>query len=82
MGLYDKEDLVRELTLHAKDFKGSGIEELLGETNLLSIVSKFHPFVPQIFLEFYVNLSKDTGHLVQIFRRQLCGDIGSSSLLA
>ena len=49
-------------TLHAKDFEGSVIEELLGETNLLSIVLKLPPFVHQIVLEFYVNLSKDMGN--------------------
>ena len=43
-----KRTLVRELTLHAKDFEGSRIEELLGETNLLGTVSKLPPFVHQI----------------------------------
>ena len=33
-----KRTLVGERTLHAKDFKGSGIEELLQETNLLSTI--------------------------------------------
>ena len=56
-----KRTLVEEGILHAKDFKGSGIEELLGKTNLLSTVSKLPPFVSQIMLEFYVNLSKDMG---------------------
>ena len=52
---------IGERTLHAKDFEGSRIKELLGETHLLSIVSKLPPFVSQIMLEFYVNLSKDMG---------------------
>ena len=50
---------MKKRTLYAKDFKGLRIEKLLRETNLLGIVSKSPPFVYQIFLEFYVNLSKD-----------------------
>ena len=45
--------------MHVKDFKGSKIEEFLGETNLLSTMSKLPPFVSHIVLEFYVNLLKD-----------------------
>ena len=56
-----KRTLVEEQTLHAKDFKGSRIVELLEETNMLGTVSKMPPFVPHIVLEFYVNLSKDMG---------------------
>ena len=52
---------IGERTLHAKDFEGSRIKELLWETNLSSTVSKLPPFVSQIVLEFYVNLSKDMG---------------------
>ena len=48
-----------EHSLHSKDFAQSGIMELLGEMNLLGFVSKLRPFVTQIVLEFYVNLSKD-----------------------
>ena len=56
-----KRTLVGERTLHAKDFEGSRIEELLMETNLLRAMSKLPPFVSQIVLEFYVNLSEDMG---------------------
>ena len=52
-----------ERTFHTKDFECSGIVELLRETNLLDIVSKLLPFVSQIVLEFYVNLSKDMRNL-------------------
>ena len=51
-----------ERTLHGKEFEHSGIAEFLDETNLLDIVSKLHPFVAHIVLEFYVNLSKDMGN--------------------
>ena len=51
-----KRTLVGEPTLHAKDFEGLGIGELVGETNLLGTVSKLSLFVPHIVLEFYVNL--------------------------
>ena len=48
-----------ERTLHSKDFEHSKIEKLLRETNLLGTLSKLPPFVPQIVMELYVNLSKD-----------------------
>ena len=50
-----------ELTLHSKDFECSRIVELLGKTNLLDFVSKLLPFMTEIVLEFYMNLSKDIG---------------------
>ena len=55
-----------ERTLHSKDFAIFGIVELLGETNLLGTVSKLPPFVLQIILKFYVNLSKDMGNVVSL----------------
>ena len=45
-------------------------------TNLLGTISKLPPFVSQIILEFYVNLSKDMGNLASPnFQRQRCEDI-------
>ena len=45
----------------AKDFESSEIEKLLKQTNLLGTMSNLPPFMPQIVLEFYVNLSKNMG---------------------
>ena len=53
--------LVSKCTLHPQDFALARTKELLGETNLLGSVSKLPPFVTQIVLGFYVNLSKDIG---------------------
>ena len=78
-----KRTLVDEGTLHSKDFKHSGIEELLGKKNMLGTVSKMPSFVPQIVLEFYMNLSKNTGDPASPnFKKRLCKDTHLNSPLA